>query len=295
MRTEKRTTHVARLLAVMILAFVSTAYAQGNGPSPEDDAGPPAAAPAEGVAPASPTDAKIKLLTNYVESGGSYMTLTNGYGNWYGGYTRAVYQTGNDVWNGEINGQQEFGDSGVYFAAGDTHTFNPDWYGAVTVGTSAGGFFWPRYVGNAFLNKKWLHRKQWITTGGFGYFAAKDVHRDSSVFLGTTYYFEKPWIVEEGVYFNISNPGAVFAPAGFVAVTQGRDKQQYITVRAGYGEEAYQLVGPTVTLTQFNSQTLTITWRKWMGTAWGMNFVADYYHSPFYMRGGSSFGFFKEF
>jgi len=239
--------------------------------------------------------AQIKILTNYVESGGSYMALSNGYGYWAGGYSRGVYQHGNDVWNAEMNGQHEFGDSGVYFAAGDTHTFSPDWYSALTVGSSAGGFFWPRFRADAFLNRKLLRRKQLIATAGFGYYVAKDVHRDSNFFIGTTYYFEKPWIVEEGVYFNISNPGTVFAPAGFVAVTEGRDKKQYITVRAGFGEEGYQLVGPTTVLTQFNSQTLTITWRKWLGTNWGFNVVGDSYHSPFYVRGGSSFGFFKEF
>lgn len=296
--TAKQTRNrAAGLLAVMSLTLASAAYAQGNGPAPDDDSSAPTPTAAAVVEPAAAgqPEAKTKLLTNYVETGGTYMTLTNGYGRWDGGYARAVYQSGHDVWNGEINGEQEFGDGGVYFAAGDTHTFNPDWYAALTLGTSAGGFFWPRFCANAFLNKKWLHRKQWVTTGGFGYNMAKDVHRDNVFFLGTTYYFEKPWIVEEGVYFNVSNPGTVFAPAGFVAVTKGRDKQQYLTVRAGYGEEAYQLVGPTVTLTQFNSQTLTITWRKWMGTAWGMDFVGDYYHSPFYMRGGSSFGLFKEF
>ncbi len=283
------------------LALASCAYAQNSTLLPDDDVAPASApapaAPAATEAVVTPEQpvAKIKLLTNYVESGGSYMTLTNGFGNWYGGYARGVYQHGSDVWNAEMNGQQEFGDAGVYFAAGDTHTFNPDWYGALTLGTSAGGFFWPRFVANGFLNKKWLGRKQWITTAGLGYNMAKDVHRDTVAFLGTTYYFEKPWVVEEGIYFNISNPGRVFAPAGFVAVTQGRDKQQYITVRAGYGEEAYQIVGPTSALTQFDSSTLTITWRKWVAPGWGINFVGDYYHSPFYMRGGSSFGFFKEF
>jgi YaiO family outer membrane protein len=163
------------------------------------------------------------------------------------------------------------------------------------VGSSAGGFFWPRFRSDGFINKKWLARKQWITTAGVSYVMAKDVHRDHTLYVGSTYYFQKPWIVEEGIYFNISHPGAVFAPAGFVAVTQGHNKQQYITVRAGFGEEGYQLVGPTATLSQFNSGTLTITWRKWMGPNWGFDFVGDYYHSPFYMRGGSTFGFFKEF
>ncbi|MFZ0804125.1 MAG: YaiO family outer membrane beta-barrel protein [Terriglobales bacterium] len=281
-----------RIKALLLLAsmvFTLQAQGQSSPASPEPDPAPdPAAVNAQ-------PEAQIKQLTNYVETGADYMTLTNGFGSWSGGYSRGVYQQGKNIWNGEITGQQEFGDAGVYFDAGDTYNFNPDWYGALTVGSSAGGFFWPRFRTDGFLNKKWLGRKQLITTLGVSYDMAKDVHRDHTFYLGTTYYFQKPWIVEEGLYFNISHPGAVFAPAGFVAVTQGHNKQQYITVRAGFGEEAYQLIGPTASLSQFNSETLTITWRKWMGPNWGFNFVGDYYHSPFYLRGGSTFGFFKEF
>jgi YaiO family outer membrane protein len=234
-------------------------------------------------------------LTSYLETGASYLALTNGYGHWAGGYSRIVYQQGADVWSGEMNGQNEFGDAGVYFAAGDTHTFSPDWYGSLTLSSSTGGFFWPRFRGDAFLNKKWLARRQWITTLGYGYFEAKDVHRNHSVFLGSTYYFEKPWILEGGIYLNISDPGKVFTPSGFAAVSHGRNKHQFITVRVGLGEEGYQLVGPTTTLTQFQSQTLTLTWRKWLGRSWGINAVGDFYTNPFYTRGGSTFGFFKEF
>jgi len=236
-----------------------------------------------------------KVLTNFVEAGGSYRQLTNGFGDWSGGYARAVYATGKNTWNGEINGQHEFGDGGVYMAAGDTYDFNSAWYASVTLGSSVGGFFWPRFRADAFLNRKLLARKQLIATLGYGYYGAKDVHRDQSVFVGTTYYFTKPWIFEDGVRFNVSNPGAVFSPSGFVALTQGTNKHHYITVNAEFGEEAYQLVGPTTVLSRFNSQSLTITWRQWTGKNWGFNLIADYYHSPYYERGGGSFGFFKEF
>jgi len=274
------------LFGAMLVPCVS---AQVDGVSADSSA------PAEAVATQAPPETQAKVLTNYVETGGSYLTLSNGFGYWAGGYARGVYEHGKSIWNAEINGQHEFGDAGVYMAVGDTYNFNSDWYGALTMGTSAGGFFWPRYRADGFLNKKWLGRKQWITTAGMGYYVAKDIHRDHIFTLGTTYYFEKPWILEEGIYFNVSNPGTVFAPAGFVAVTRGKNEQQYLTVRAGFGEEGYQLIGPTTTLTQFNSQTVTITWRKWMGTNWGMNVVGDYYHNPFYVRGGSSVGFFKDF
>jgi YaiO family outer membrane protein len=236
-----------------------------------------------------------KLLSNYTEAGGNYLALSNGFGFWRGGYARSVFTKGNNIWNAEVNGQQEFGDSGVYVAAGDSYNFNPDWYGSLTVGSSVGGFFWPRFRADGFLNKKWLRRRQLITTFGFSYYAAKDPHRDHSFYAGSTYYFQRPWILEEGIRFNISNPGSVFSPAAFVAVTQGRNKQHYLTVRTGFGKEAYQLIGPTVNLTDFRSQTFTLTWRQWLGTSWGFNLVGDYYHSPFYVRGGTSFGFFKEF
>jgi YaiO family outer membrane protein len=236
-----------------------------------------------------------KQLTNFVEAGGDYLNLSNGFGYWAGGYARGTVTTGHNVWNAEVNGQHEFGDAGVYVAAGDTYNFNSDWYGSVTLGSSVGGFFWPRFRADAFINKKWMSRKQLITTFGFGYYEAKDVHRDHSFFLGSTYYFVKPWIVEEGIRFNVSNPGSVFSPAAFVAVTQGRNKQHYVTLRTGFGKEAFQLIGPTVSLSDFESQTLTVTWRQWIGTNWGFNVVGDYYHNPFYQRGGTSLGFFREF
>jgi YaiO family outer membrane protein len=242
-----------------------------------------------------PPQAGPKQLSNYVEAGGDYLGLTNGFGHWAGGYARGVVTQGKNIWNAEVNGQYEFGDAGVYLGAGDSYTFDPDWYGSLTVGTSVGGFFWPRFRGDGFINKKWMARKQLITTFGFGYYAAKDVHRDHSFFAGSTYYFTKPWILEEGIRFNISNPGSVFSPAAFVAVTQGRNKHRYLILRTGFGKEAFQLIGPTVSFSDFPSQTLTVTWRQWVRANWGLNLVVDFYHSPFYVRGGVSFGFFREF
>jgi YaiO family outer membrane protein len=278
----------AGLIGAFSMLACSAAYAQDT-PKPSDLTISPTAVTLE------QSTTPPKLLNNYLETGASYDALTGGFGHWDGGYARGVYKIGDHVLNAELNGQHEFSDAGTYVAVGDTFTFNSDWYAALTVGSSVQGFFWPRFRTDGFLSKKWLSRKQWISTVGYGYYDAKDIHRNQYMFLGGTYYFEKPWIVEEGMYFNISNPGTVFAPAGFVAITEGRNKHQYITIRAGLGEEGYQVVGPTVTLSRFQSQTVSITWRKWTGPTWGLNLIADYYHNPFYMRGGSSFGFFKEF
>lgn len=80
-----------------------------------------------------------------------------------------------------------------------------------------------------------------------------------------------------------------------MTVTQGTDKKYYLTLNAEAGQEAYQIVGVTSVLTRFPSQTATVTWRQWAGRSWGFNLIADFYHSPYYHRGGGSLGFFKDF
>jgi len=255
------------------------------------------AAPADASQSAAAASAAVpeRILTNFVEAGGSYRELSNDYGHWTGGYARGVVVVGANTVNAEVNEQYEFGDTGAYMAAGDTYVFNSDWYGSLTLGTSAGGFFWPRFRSDGFINRKWSERKQFITTVGFGYYMAKDVHRDSSLFVGGTYYFRKPWLLEGGVRLNVSNPGAVFSPFGFLALTQGRNKHHYVSLNAGAGQEGYQIIGPTTVLTSFASQTVTLTWRQWLGSNWGVNVVADYYHNPFYERYGGVIGVFREF
>ena len=279
------------LLLVLSIALAWRANAQQLVASTD----PPQSSPQTPGTDVPVTPVPEKILTNFVEVGSGYRQLTNGFGDWSGGYARAVFATGRNIWNAEVNGQHEFGGGGVYLAAGDTYNFNSDWYASLTLGSSVGGFFWPRFRADAFVNRKWSGRKQFITTLGYGYYASKDVHRDQSVFIGTVYYFRGPWIIEDGVRFNVSSPGVVFSPAGFAAVTQGRNKHHYVTVNAGFGQEAYQIVGPATVLTRFPSQNITTTWRQWTGKTWGFNLVGDYYHSRFYERGGGSFGFFKEF
>jgi YaiO family outer membrane protein len=288
--------HHFRWTFVLILSLICACTLKTRAQeSASSDEPPQSSSPSQQSSTSETAPAPTKSLTNFVEVGGSYEALSNNFGQWSGGYFRAVITTGKNTWNAEVNGQYQFGDAGTYIDAGDTYIINDDWYAAVTFGSSVGGFFWPRSRVDSFLNRKWLARKQMITTLGFGYDHAKDVHSDRSVFVGTTYYFEKPWIIEDGIRLNVSSPGTIFSPSGFIAITEGRDKQRYLTLNIGSGEEAYQIVGPTSVLTRFPSQTASLTWRQWVRKTWGLDFVADFYHSPFYHRGGGTLGFFKEF
>lgn len=235
-------------------------------------------------------------LGGYVEVGGSHATLTAGEPDWWGAYLRGALDVGTrDTVLYEVTGAGRFDDEGVFFGLGLTHTFDPDWHATVSAGTSAGGIFFPRFRADGFLNRKWLDRRQLVTTLGLGYYDAKDVHHDWSLYAGFAYYFETPWIVEGGLRLTISSPGAVRAYQPFLAATYGRHKAYYVTARVGTGNEAYQVVGPETVLVDFLSQTASLTWRQWLGRDWGVRVSAEYYHNPTYQRVGVEFGVFRDF
>jgi hypothetical protein len=113
---------VPRLQAQGLAASSGPALSNSSLPNPEQTS------PQQPDADVPPQPGS-KLLTNYVEAGGDYLDLTNGYGHWAGGYARGSVTKDNNVLNAEVNGQHEFGDAGVYLAAGDTYNFNSDWFG----------------------------------------------------------------------------------------------------------------------------------------------------------------------
>src|ERR1700732_826050 len=83
----------ATWILILSMALVCTSRAQEDAalPSPSQES---PQSPAEGVQPA-----ELKLLTNYVEGGGNYLALTNGFGNWTGGYAGGGIAQGKTIWN----------------------------------------------------------------------------------------------------------------------------------------------------------------------------------------------------
>jgi YaiO family outer membrane protein len=273
------------LALALALALAAPAGAQEQRePLADMPAPPPETAPAE------------SKLSGSLEAGVNYHLLTDGQPDWFGQFLRGVLDVSHkNIWTFEVVHQDEWDDDGTFFSVGNTHVFNPDWYSTISAGTSAGGFFWPRFRVDAFVSRKWRERRDLITTVGFGYYDAKDVHHDVNLFVGATYYFTAPWVVEAGFHYNFSQPGNVTAPAGFAAVTYGREKAYYLVLRVGIGREAYQVVGPDEAITDFASQVVTLTWRQWLTREWGFKIRGEYYHNPFYERVGFELGIFRDF
>jgi YaiO family outer membrane protein len=245
---------------------------------------------------AGPAGAQEGAPTASVDAGLLRHTLSDGYGTWTQQFVRGVFGTSaSDTWNAEVVHAREFGDSGTLFVVGNTHQFGERWYTSVAASGSSGGFFFPHARLDLTANRKMLAHKNLVGTLGVTAVDSKDGHRDRSVLLGATYYFDSPWVLEGGIRMNRSNPGRVGSNGKYVAATWGRHHQQIVSLRYGFGSEAYQYVGPDALLVDFNSRVWTATWRTWLRPRQGIQLRAEAYRNPFYDRRGIELSAFQEF
>ena len=227
-----------------------------------------------------------------VEIGYGESRLSAGYGPWKDVYARAQLASGADVWRVEATHRRAFGDSGLFVGTGITHLIDQSWYGSLGVGTSAGGFFFPRVYAGAALARKWLARRQLVTTSALGYYGQKDAHRDLLWTGSAIYYFAHPAIVETGVIVGRSSPGGVVSQTPFVSAILGRPRQRTFTARLAAGREAYQRIGADRALVAFSSQALSVGWREVIAADAGIAVQLDHYRNPAYRRTGLTAGVF---
>jgi YaiO family outer membrane protein len=237
-----------------------------------------------------------KLTNSYVEAGVERDSLTHNYGNWSNQYVKGFFQVNDkNAWYGELYHDYEFFQHGDFAKVEQTHIYNEDYYSTVSFGMSDNSIYIPKYYVGGSIFKKQLKQKQLIAYLGFHAYWWRPNSSSEDINPGFVYYFEKPWIFEAGLYINRSNPGVIYTASGYTAVTQGREKEHYITVRVGLGKESYLPLGGNVAVVGYASEVLTVTWRQWIGQNWGTNIIAERYHNKFYDRAGITLGLFKDF
>ncbi|MBE9516645.1 MAG: YaiO family outer membrane beta-barrel protein [Proteobacteria bacterium] len=236
------------------------------------------------------------LEANYYEAGARYHDLTDGFSSWREGYIKGSWQQdANNIWNWEILSSKRFDESGVFVTAGLTHTINEDWYGSLHLSTSSDAFFFPRFRFDAFVNKKFLDEGNLVGTVGVIYEDTRLVNEERVLYLGSSYYFTSPWVLEAAVKRHRSSPGPEYSTRYKVAVTHGQAFDRFIIAKVDWGNEAYQYVTETTSTINIDSTVYSLTWREWIKKYWGINVVGEYYTSDTYDRRGVMFGVFKQF
>ena len=236
-------------------------------------------------------------VNGYVEGAVIYGHLTNGYGIWFNQYVKAFAQV--DPKNAVgllLANDYEFNQHGDYAVADQIHIINEEWYTHVGMGISNHSFFVPKYyIGGSVFRKLLLNRPLIAYLGAHAYWW-RPVASNQDINPGVIYYFQKPWIVELGAFFNRSEPGTVYSASGYVVLTEGRVKDHFFILRFGFGREAYVPLGSNIPgVLGFPSTVVTATWRQWWGKNWGTNMVGENYNNPFYKRYGVNIGLFMDF
>ena len=224
-----------------------------------------------------------------------FQNLSAGFGNWRDVTLRGTYGLPSHVLQGELSLNRRFNKDGAFIGLSDTYTINDDWYANLAVGFGDGAFYLPRYRVDATLYKKWLPKRNLVTSIGVGQYKAPDGHTDNSLSLGLVYYFDAPWVAELGLRANSSNPGAIKTQQQFLALTYGRVKENVVTVRHAWGNEGYQTIATNAQLVNFASKESSITLRSWFAPRTGLLLSANRYSSPFYIRSGLNVGIFHDF
>jgi YaiO family outer membrane protein len=248
------------------------------------------------AAAAAPGAVRAQANDLMLEAGVIHHQLTAGFPAWNHAFVRGSWRSGpSDVWLGEVVDAREFGDRGQLFVLGDTHSFDPRWYGSLAVAMSSHGFFYPHARVDATVNRKWGAQSNVVTTVGITAVNAKDGHADRSILLGLSYYAPGPWLAEAGMRLNRSNPGRVDSRSQYLALTYVQAQRRIVSLRQGWGDEAYQYIGSAALLVNFPSRTTTATWREWVLPHAGFQLRAEAYHNPYYDRRGLEVAVFREF
>jgi YaiO family outer membrane protein len=228
-----------------------------------------------------------------VEIGYGEARLSRPYPAWRSTYARlAISPATNVVYRFEAVQRQAFGDAGVYLGASATRPIDSAWYGFLSAGTSAGGFFFPRANVGAMLARKWLTRRQLVITSALNYFVQKDAHRDLLWTGSVVYYFARPGVIEAGVNVARSEPGAVLSSSPFLAGRLGDPRRRTFSARLSAGREAYTRLGAETALVAFNSHVTTLGWREVVALDRGFVVELEHYGNVAYRRTGVSIGAF---
>ena len=229
----------------------------------------------------------------WLQADGFYHHVTNDFGDWKGVGIQAHVPTGTtNVWFGDLIAQEAFKDRGVYLSGANRHQFGSDWFTFVGVGGGTGDYYFPDLRVDAQVGRAWLGRKNLVTTVGAMYANSKSVYQDVAL-TGSLAVYLPGVTIEGGGRVNWSSPGQVTTGRGYGAVTAGRERKRFVTLRVAGGYEGYQLTGAVETEQKFQSYEASLSWREWLGGHVGTFVQLVWYHNPFYTRNGITAGVFR--
>ena len=203
-------------------------------------------------------------------------------------------QPGGNVLRGELLSETKFDKRGGVAAVGYTAVLSPDWVAAGTLALGTGGPNWANQRLDIELSRSWGDSRSLVTRAALYRAWFDDQRSDRGLRLALVAYLPGSLVLEAGTALNLSEPGAVHSAMPFASATLGRDGQQYLSLRVSRGSEAYlsTVFGPQAV--QFDSHSVAVNWRRWVGPQWGFIAQAEQYGNPSYRRSTLGAGLFAQ-
>jgi YaiO family outer membrane protein len=195
-------------------------------------------------------------------------------------------------WNAGVARVQQFGLSGQIYEAGIDRDLTNTWGSGLSI-SGSNALFLPQLAIDLSASKRWFGKKNFYTNFSGGYLRWQDTHRDYHWGLGASYHFQRPWGVEAGVNIDLSTPTNQYTETQYVAVSHDRPKKLSVGLRGDFGRIAYQIIGPTTSISDFESYGISLQVRQWVGSNWGFVVSGSYSYNSVYQSEGITLGFFK--
>ena len=201
---------------------------------------------------------------------------------------------GGDVLRAELLPEDKFSQRGGVAAAGYTAVLSPDWVAAGTLALGSGGANWANQRLDLELSRSWGDSRSLVTRAALYKAWFNQQRSDRGLRLALVAYLPGSLVLEAGSALNLSEPGAVHSAMPFASATLGRDGEQYLSLRVSRGSEAYlsTVFGPQAV--QFDSHSVGLNWRRWLGPQWGLILQAEQYGNPSYRRNTLGAGLFSQ-
>jgi YaiO family outer membrane protein len=231
--------------------------------------------------------------TGWIQAEGFYHGVTGDFGDWKGGALRLMAPAGrSSIVHAELIAQEAFRDTGVWGSLGLRQQLGPSWFAMASAGSGTGDYYFPDLRSDVVVGKAWFPRRNLVSLVGATWVKSKREYEDLGL-SGSLALYLPGAAIEAGGRVNWSDPEAVRTGRAFGAVTLGRDRHRYVTLRGSVGHEGYQLTGEVDTERRFRSQEAGILWREWLSGSLGAVVGVEWYDNPFYTRTGVTLGLFR--
>lgn len=226
----------------------------------------------------------------WIEANALYQPVTNDYGDWQGGYVRAVVPTARDTWYADALALSAFGERGMQVGVAQRHDWSPRFFQFVGASVGSGAAIMPRVRADASLGARWGAARSVQTTAGLSYVRSVTELYDVAALASVAWYAPRGLMLETGVRYNMSRPGDIRSQRVFASSSWTPSPRRTISARVFTGSEGWQTVRTGATLTRFNSQEYALAWREKVFGPVAISVQGDLYRNPFYTRSGITLG-----